>query len=175
VPPWLLGAAFALLAALLAFRGSRRVQLRETRPHGFAAVRVLFPNELTSYFGVYTPGRADLFGFAFVVVWLSALASLASFFTLPPFGATLVSVAVMALVGATVYAESRSSRVIGPERVAYVSPCRFLSWSLPLVEVVRCEVVPGSPTPRLRVYTRQGSRSLPLTVELWRALSAGYA
>ena len=175
MPPWLLGAAFAIVAALLAFRRSRRVQLHETRPHGFAAIRVLFPDELVPYFGVYAPARADLVGYAVMVAWLAGLALIGSLFTLPVWAVPLVVAAAAGLGIAAAYAESRSRRVLGPNVIAYESVIRRFSWSLPLLEVTRCEVVPGSPTPRLRVYTRHGSRLLPLTAELWRALSAGYA
>jgi hypothetical protein len=175
VPPWLLAAAFALVAALLAFRRSRRVQHKEARPHGFAAIRVLYPDELRPYFGVYSPERADLTGYVVLVLWFTVLAVFMSVMALPTWGVVLVAVAAAALASAAAYAESRSRRIIGPDVIAYVSLFRSLSWSLPLLEVTRCEVVPGSPTPRLRVCTRHGSRLLPLTADLWRELSAGYA
>ena len=177
MPPWLLGAAFAALGVLLAIRRSRRAQLHETRPHGFAAIRVLLPHELVPYFGVYAPARADLVGYAVMAAWFWALVTLASvgMFMLPTWTIVLISVATAAAGSAAVHAESRSKRIIGPNAIAYESPLQLFSWSVPLLEVTQCEVVPGSPNPRLRVCTRQRSRQLPLTAGLWKELSAGYA
>ena len=177
MPSWLPGAAFAVLAALFAIWRARRPKLRETRPHGFAAIRVLLPGQLVPYFGVYAPARADLAGYAAMAVWFWALLTAASFgmFMLPARAVVLIPVVTAALGGFVVYAESRSTRTIGPNVIAYHSFFRSLSWSVPLLEVTQCEVVPGKPQPRLRVCTRQRSRLLPLTAGLWEQLSAGYA
>ena len=177
MPPWLLGAALAVLGVLLAIRRSRRAQLHETRPHGFAAIRVLLPHELVPYFGVYAPARADLVGYAFMAAWYWGLVTFASVlaFMYPAWAVVLVSLVTAGLASAAVYAESRSKRVIGPSVIAYVSVLPTLSWSVPLLEVTQCEVVPGSPNPRLRICTRQRSRLLPLTANLYKVLSAGYA
>ena len=168
--PWLVAAAYFLFLF-------RRAQKRkhETRAHGFAAIRVLYPDELKPYFGVYAPGRAELIGYPFMVVVISAVAMFIFADNFPAWVVALIGIAVTAVASAAAYAESRSKRVIGPDVIAYLSPFRRFSWSLPLLEVTRCEVVPGSPNARLRVCTRQGSRLLPLTAELYRVLSAGYA
>jgi hypothetical protein len=175
LPPWLLAATVALAAFGFSVWRSRRAQHHETRAHGFAAIRVLYPDELKPFFGVYLPERADLMGYAFIAVFVSVVGVFIFAVTVPVWATTLIAITIATAASAAAYAESRSKRVIGPDVIAYVSVFRRLSWSLPLLEVTRCEVVPGSPTPRLRVYTRHGSRLLPLTNELWRALSAGYA
>jgi hypothetical protein len=173
LPSWI---AFVVAAAFFLFslRRARRLK-HETRHHGFAAIRVLYPEELKPYFGVYAPAHADLIGYAYVVIFVTTLGAFVFAYTVPAWVVVLICTGIAAVASAAAFAEARSRRVIGPEVIAYQSYFRRFSWSLPLLEVTRCEVVPGRPNPRLRVYTRQGSRLLPLTVELWRALSAGYA
>ncbi len=168
--------ASLVAAAFFLFRLRRARTLKsETRPHGFAAIRVLYPDELKPYFGVYVPGRAELIGYSYMVVLVSVVGVFIFAYTVPSWVVALIGIAIAAVASAAAYAESHSRRVIGPDVIAYLSPFQSLSWSLPLLEVTRCEVVPGSPSPRLRVCTRKGSRLLPLTVELYRVLSAGYA
>ncbi len=175
MPPWLLATAVALAAFGFSLWRSRRARYHETRTHGFAAIRVLYPDELKPFFGVYLPERADLMGYAFTVVFVSVVGVFIFAYTVPAWATALIAIAIATAASAAGYAESRSKRVIGPDVIAYVSVFPGFSWSLPLLEVTRCEVVPGSPTPRLRVFTRHGSHLLPLTAELWRVLSAGYA
>ncbi len=148
---------------------------KEARDHGFAAVRVLYPEELRPYFGVYAPGLSELVGVCFIGAWFVALLFLAFVLTAPTWATALACTAGALVVAVAGYAESRSRCVIGPDAISYVSVLRALSWSVPLGQVSRCEVVPGKPHNRLRVCTSSGNRLLPLTSELWKALSAGYA
>jgi len=70
-----------------------------------------------------------------------------------------------------IYLDSRSSIVIGPVQIAYLSPISFLCWSIPTAKVIQADVEQGKPHWRLRFRTVDGkSYTVPVTLELWNAI-----
>jgi hypothetical protein len=59
--------------------------------------------------------------------------------------------------------------VIDAESIRYESPLRFLGWSVPLKDIVRCEVI-SRRAKELRIVTATRIRTINLTYEQWALL-----
>ena len=138
----------------------------------FGAVRVLRADELRPYFGTYVPRFTDLMGLALLAGWFALLVGVVVWSFTDKLAVPVASAAAFGLVAiAAMVLDARSVRIIGPNHIAFESPISRFSWSVPLDMVQQCDLVPGKPHPRLRVHTTQSSFTLPLTTELWSALS----
>lgn len=168
---WLiLGALLAATLAIVNVRAAPRSRGAWPAP-SFAAVRAYSVSELRPFFGVYLPTWREYLGYLVLVVWFGGMTALVVYSSeVAPWIVWLAAIGAAFVAGVAAYLDAHSPRVIGPDRIAFRSTLRFLAWETPFAEIERCELVPGQPYNRLRVVTRTGTRSLPLTLDLWNAL-----
>lgn len=132
-------------------RTSDRSSVAKAR--SFAAVATFTVAELRPYFATYYPTSRELPRFIFFLAWMTGLPIVITTAAQAPILVRILvpaGPAVLALVAIVV--ERRSARVLGPERIAFETPVRRLSWSVPLDLVQQCDLVPGQPTARLYVH-----------------------
>lgn len=166
-----------LLGATLAIvnRRSARKQLGGTLPTvSFAAIRAYSVLELQPFFGVYVPTWREYLGYAVLAAWFAGLAAVVAYSSeVAPFIVGLAAGGAAIPAAAAAFLDAHSRRVLGPDHISFISPVRILSWSVPLSDVLQCDLVPGRPYNRLRVVTRHRTRSLPLPQHLWESLRSG--
>jgi hypothetical protein len=153
-------------------RKAKRMPPRPSNARSFAAVRSFRPDELRPLFGVYSAGRNDLAFFVYQLLLFVGVTAAITFANLSHLLAIAATATAALGAFALLRAEWTSKRIVGPDVIAFVSPVRRLSWSVPLTSVIQCDLVPGSPHHRLRVHTDAGSFTLPLTADLAERLEA---
>ena len=165
---------FAALAVFIGVQERRDRFVRQSStvlPRSFGAIRGLTTDDLRPFFGTYLPSARDKFAYAVVVAFLAALAAAIAYSIDQRTSVVVVSVAgIIAIAIFVVSVDARTERVIGPSSISYKSPFSVFSWSVPLSEILQCDLIPGGPVNRLRLILRTGNRVLPLTSELWRKL-----
>ena len=163
----------AVVFAVVRLR-QQRSQRRQsaTKPRSFAAIAALSPDELTPFYGSYRDGWREWAGYAYLALFTAVMAYVLS----EAFGANRALSLGLALAGLVVGVvagriESTTEIIIGPDRIARESALPWFSWSVPLSDVVQCDLIPARPG-RMRVITREhGNRNLALTRELWNLLT----
>lgn len=165
----LCGAFLAAIFAIINLRHARTRLIGTLSPVSFAAVRAFSVGELRPFFGVYRPTWREFLGYGVLVIWLGGMSSLIAYTEEASSRVVILAgLLAAAAAGCAAVTDGLSSRVLGPDRISFESPVAFLSWSIPLGDVQQCDLVPGRPYNRLRVVSRQGARSLPLPLHLWR-------
>ena len=169
---WAIGCG-VLMVLLFVYRLRTRSRFEVPKDaRSFGAVHVFRPDDLAAYFGRYAPRFMELAVFIFFVLWFGIVIGLVVWDSGGTRMAIMLSLAVAVFTGIlAVFVDARSVRVIGPDRIAFESPLPMFSWSVPISQITQCDLVPGRPHARLRVHSRSGSFSLPLTNELWKLLS----
>lgn len=172
---WLiLGALLAATFALVRRRGAEPRSSGTLPTVSFAAVRAYSVSELRPFFGVYLPTWREHLGYLVLVAWFGGMTALVVYTNeVPAWVVWLAAIGAALVAGLAAYVDARSRRVLGPDRIAFISPVPFFSWVVPLSEVVQCDLVPGQPYNRLRVVSRSATRSLPVPLNLWNALNTG--
>ena len=138
-----------------------------------SVVRTLTAGELASYAGVYRTGSEwvvygcvmAVLGVMFFGIVMTTAVQLA----LPLWLSIGLASAAASAAIATIVVQARSFTVIDAESIRYESPLRFLGWSVPLKDIVRCEVI-SRRAKELRIVTATRIRTINLTYEQWALL-----
>jgi len=134
-------------------------------------VRTFTPEELQPYFGVYRTGVGEWAVYGVVMVVIGSIffgfASLAGReIALPNWLAIVLALSAAGLAIAVVVIQARASIVLGPANISYVIAFPGFGWSVPLPEIIRCELI-SKRAKMLRIITEHDSHTLLLTSELW--------
>ena len=119
----------------------------------------------------YRSSRTEITGYILVIAGMFAGATFVmSDFSFGDVPVVVPMAGIAVVLAAAAIVDTRSVRILGPQFIAFESPLRAFSWSIPISEVIQADLVRGRPHNRLRVIAQSGTRSLPLTWELWRKL-----
>jgi hypothetical protein len=108
-------------------------------------------DDLRPLFGTYRTSRAD--SLPPVILATAVAALVAHNLSLGGGGVFVIALIVAAVSTVLMGLERRSVRIIGPDRIAFVSPIGSWPWSVPMAEVRHCELVRASLTTGC-TYTR---------------------
>lgn len=170
----LLGATAGVAFAILNYRHRRQLQGGTVPAVSVGAIRAYSVAELQPFFGVYRPSWRELLAYTVLAAWFGLMACVITYTNeASPALTALAGTAGTLIAAAAAWFDARSPRVLGPETISFISPVGIFSWSVPLREVLQCDLVPGQPYNRLRVITTRRVRSLPLPLHLWEALRNG--